>query len=64
MKKENIDISTGTIYPLNAKMQGEVFQQIEPFISCRRYHQLIKQVKYKIEIEYYDEKELENNGTN
>lgn len=57
-KNDNIDSSEGIIYPKNAQIQGELFEHIKPFVSYRRYHQLIKKVKYKIEVEYFDEQEL------
>ena len=54
-KKENIDISSGEKYPINAQEQGIVFAEVKPFMNFLRYHQLIKKVSYKIEIEYYPE---------
>lgn len=55
MNEQNIDKSVGDIFPINAKKQGEVFEQVKSFMNSMRYHQLIKKVTYKIEIEYYPE---------
>mgnify|MGYP006921324821 CR=1 FL=1 len=55
IKKENIDISEGVIYPITPEMQGNILKQIEPFWTYRRNIPLIKSVKYRIEVEYYKE---------
>jgi hypothetical protein len=55
INEQNIDKCVGDIFPINAKKQGEVFEEIKPFMNSMRYHQLIKKVNYKIEIEYYPE---------
>lgn len=54
-RKQNIDVTEGFMYPINAKEQGEVFEKIKPFMNHMRYHQLIKNVKYTVTIEYYPE---------
>ncbi len=56
-RHENMDSSSGDIYPVNSRFQGETFEQIKHFILPRT-RQLIKQVSYTMEVEYYPE--LEN----
>ena len=57
-RHENMDSSSGDIYPVNAKIQGETFENISNFIRPRM-RQLIKQVSYTMEVEYHPE-EKEN----
>lgn len=54
-RKENIDTCEGEEFPVNSKLQGESFQKFSPLMNTIRTHQLIKSVKYKIEIEYFPE---------
>lgn len=54
-RHENVDTSSGDIYPVNSKIQGETFEKIKEFILPRS-RQLIKQVSYTMEVEYYPEK--------
>jgi len=54
-KNPNIDTCTGELFPVNSELQGKTWEQVKPFMSYMRYRQLIKKVKYTIEIEYYEE---------
>lgn len=54
-RKENIDTCEGEEFPVNSKLQGESFQKFSPLMNKMRTHQLIKSIKYKIEIEYFPE---------
>jgi hypothetical protein len=53
-KMEDTDKSSGEIYPVNSKIQGETFESISKFIRPRM-GQLIKQVSYTFKVEYYPE---------
>ena len=53
--KDNIDVSSGNKYPINAEEQGKIFEEITPFMISIRKRQLIKRVNYRIEVEYYSE---------
>ena len=53
MTQENIDISQGEKYPINAVQQGMVFEELKAWMIYMRYSQLIKKVTYRIEVEYY-----------
>jgi len=56
-KSDNIDVATGHNYPINAKEQGKTFEKFSPLMNHMRFNQLIKEVRYTIEIEYYPEQE-------
>lgn len=51
----NTDISEGEISAPNSKQQGILNEKVSPFIRVRN-NQLIKSVKYKVEVEYYPER--------
>jgi hypothetical protein len=53
-RSENIDTSSGDIYPVNSKIQGNTFEDIKNFI-VPRCRQLIKKVSYTFEVEYHPE---------
>ena len=61
MVKENIDKSHGSIYPVNSQIQGETFEKIQHFIRPR-LRQLIKEVRYTMEVEYYPEEDSLNSS--
>lgn len=61
-KKYNMDFSSGDIFPVNSKIQGETFEQISHFINPRS-GQLIKKVSYEFKVEYYPEDDASLGGS-
>lgn len=54
-KLDNTDTSEGELYAQSAESQGAAYEKIKPFIKVRP--QLIRRIKYKIEVEYYKAEE-------
>ncbi len=50
--KENINFLNGVVNPCSPKMQGEWDTILENFEIIKR-NQLIKRIRFKIEVEYY-----------